>query len=88
MNVKHNIQKGFTPQLSETLELTAQMAHITNKTRTKQRLVIIALLDLKNAFGEVHHNLIYKVLEYHHIPDHIKNSYPKPLCRFSNFYHN
>ena len=34
---------------------------------------LYAVLDLKNAFGEVHHNLIYKVLEYHHIPDHIKN---------------
>ena len=49
------------------------MAHIINKARTKQRSLIITLLDLKNAFGEVHHNLIYKVLEYHHIPDHIKN---------------
>ena len=28
---------------------------------------------MKNAFGEVHHNLIYEVLEYHHIPNHIKN---------------
>ena len=31
------------------------------------------LLDLKNAFGEVHHNLIYEVLDYHYIPDHVKN---------------
>ena len=49
------------------------MAHIINKARVKQRSLIITLLDLKNAFGEVHHNLIYEVLEYHHIPDHIKN---------------
>ena len=49
------------------------MAHIINKARTKQRSLIITLLDLKNAFGKVHHNLIYKVFEYHHIPDHIKN---------------
>jgi hypothetical protein len=31
----------------------------------------ITLLDLKNAFGEVHHNLIQSVLDYH-IPEHIK----------------
>ena len=49
------------------------MAHIINKARTKQRSLIITLLDLKNAFGEVRHNLIHEVLEYHHIPDHIKN---------------
>ena len=46
---------------------------IINNARTKQRSLIITLLDLKNAFGEVHHKLIHEVLEYHHIPDHIKN---------------
>ena len=71
--IEQNIQKGFTPKLSGTLEHTAQMAHIINNARTKQRSLIITLLDLKNAFGEVHHNLIHEVLEYHHIPDHIKN---------------
>ena len=71
--IEHDIQKGFTPNISGTLEHTAQMAHIINKARTKQRSLIITLLDLKNAFGEVHHNLIYEVLKYHHIPEHIEN---------------
>ena len=31
------------------------------------------LLDLKNAFGEVHHNLIQTALDYNDIPDHIKS---------------
>ena len=35
--------------------------------------LVITLLDLKNAFGEVHHNLIKSVLGYHDIPDHIEN---------------
>ena len=69
--IEHNIQKGFTPNLSGTLEHTAQMANI-NKARIKQRSLVITLLDLKNAFGEVHHNLISSVLDYHHIPGHIK----------------
>ena len=43
------------------------------KARIKQRSLVITLLDLKNAFGEVHHNLIQSVLEYHHVPDHIKD---------------
>ena len=71
--IEQNIQKGFTPKLSGTLEHTAQMAHIINTARTKQRSIVITLLDLKNAFGEVHHNLIYEVLKYHHVPNHIKN---------------
>ena len=71
--IEQNIQKGFTPKLSGTIEHAAQMAHIINKARTKQRSLIITLLDLKNALGEVHHNFIHEVLEYHHIPDHIKS---------------
>ena len=70
--IEHAIQKGFTPDLSGTFEHTAQMAHIIDTARIKQRSLVITLLDLKNAFGEVHHNLIQAVLEYHHIPDHIK----------------
>ena len=71
--IENNIQKGFTPNLSGTLEHTAQMANIINKARIKQRSLVITLLDLKNAFGEVHHNLIQSVLDYHHIPNHFKD---------------
>ena len=49
-----------------------EMADIINKARTKQGSLVITLLDLKNAFGEVHHNLIQTALDYHHIPDHVK----------------
>jgi hypothetical protein len=50
------------------------MANIINKARIKQRSsLVITLLDLKNAFGEVHHNLIQFVLGYHHIPNHMNN---------------
>ena len=70
--IEHHIQKGFMPKLSGTYEHTAQMAHIINRARIKQRSVVITLLDLKNAFGEVHHNLIPVVLNYHHIPDQIQ----------------
>ncbi|CAB4040492.1 Hypothetical predicted protein [Paramuricea clavata] len=70
--IEHGIQKGFTPNLSGTLEHTAEMADIINKARIRQRSVVITLLDRKNAFGEVHHNLIQSVLDYDHIPEHIK----------------
>ena len=66
--IEHQIQKGFAPNLSGTLEHTAQMTNIINQAKIKQRSVVITLLDLKNAFGEVHHNLIQSVLDYHHIP--------------------
>ena len=37
--------------------------------RKHSRSLIITLLDLKNAFGEVHHDLIRSSLRYHHVPD-------------------
>ncbi len=71
--IEHKIQKGFTPNLAGTLEHTAQMTNIINQARIKQRSVVITLLDLKNAFGEVHHNLIQSALNYHHIPTHVSD---------------
>ena len=71
--IEQEIQRGFTPGLSGTFEHTAQMVAIINKTRTKQRSLVITLLELKNALGDVHHNLIQTALDYHHIPDHIKS---------------
>ena len=49
------------------------LSKIINQARIKQRSVVITLLDLKNAFGEVHHNLIQSVLDYHHIPTHVSD---------------
>ena len=70
--IEHEIQKDFTPHVSGTFEHTAQMTYIINQARIRQRSLVITLLDLKNAFGEVHHNLIQSVLGYHHIPQHIQ----------------
>ena len=60
----------------------AQMAYIINQARIKQRSLVIALLDLKNALGEINHNLIHSVLGYHHIPDHIKILIKSPYTDF------
>ena len=70
--IEQQIQKGFTNGVSGVLEHTSMMGHIINKARLKQRSVVITLLDLKNAFGEVHHNLINTVLSYHHIPQTVQ----------------
>ena len=59
------IQKGFYPKVSGTY--TAQMAHVINQARVQQRSLRITFLDLKNSFGEVHHNFVQEVLSYHHV---------------------
>ena len=70
--LEHWIQKGFLPKLSGTFEHTAHMANIIRKAKLEQKPLVITLLDLKNAFGEVNHNLIPKVLQYHHSPLHMQ----------------
>lgn len=37
------------------------------------RDLVITLLDLKNAFGEVSHDLLKMSLKFHHVPDHVIN---------------
>ena len=70
--IEHKIQKGFTSHISGTIEHTSCMSHVIDKVRIKQRSLVITLLDLKNAFGEVHHNLIKSILSYHHTPSHVQ----------------
>ena len=70
--IEAETQKDFTPKVARVLEHTSMMANIIDKARKSQRSVIITLLDLKNAFGEVHQNIIKEVLLYHHIPDKIQ----------------
>ena len=58
------------PGMSGILEHIVEMSYTINHSR-KQRMVTITLIDLKNAFREVHHSLIQSVLCYHCIPDEI-----------------
>ena len=71
--IENRIQKGFTPGMSGTFEHTAHSAYLIRRARKQQRSLTIALLDLRNAFGEVHHKLIQTVLKYHQIPEHFQN---------------
>ena len=48
------------------------MSHLINHARQNQRSLIVTLIDLKNAFGEVHHELIRAVLHFQHIPRSIE----------------
>ena len=63
--IEAELQKGFTLKVSGVLEHTSIMAYIISKEGVKQRSVVITLLELKNAFGEVHHNLISEILCHH-----------------------
>ena len=71
--IESNIQKGFWEGVSGTIEHTELLTHMINHARINQKSAIVTMLDLKNAFGEVEHNFIMKVLDYHHVPEQLKS---------------
>lgn len=68
-----NIQKGFYPSIDGLSEHTQMLTHLLNDAKRHQRTIIVTLLDLRNAFGEVNHNLIELMLIHHHVPSPITN---------------
>ena len=58
--------------MSSTFEHTAHLAYVINNARVKQRSLHVTLLDLKNMFAEVNHNLSDCVFKYHHIPTKVR----------------
>ena len=66
--IETNIQKGFWSGISGTIKHTQHLTYLINHARLKQRSLCVSLIDLKNGFGEVHHDLIKAVLDYHHVP--------------------
>ena len=71
--VETNIQKGFWSNISGTNEHTELLTNILKDAKNKQRKLVVTLSDLKNGFGDVHHNLIKTLLKYHHISPSIIN---------------
>ena len=69
--IENTYQKGFWTDISGTIEHTETMSCMIDNARMKQRNLVVTLLDLRNAFGEVHHSLLTTILRYHHIPTEI-----------------
>ena len=66
-----NFQKGFWEKISGCIEHIECLSHIISNARLKQTGCVVTLLDLKNAFGEVNHNLMIESLKIHHVPAEI-----------------
>ena len=71
--IDEKLQKGFWSGVSGTVEHTQSLSYIINQARVKQKSVCITLIDLRNAFGEVHHSLIKEVMRFHHLPLDMSN---------------
>ena len=71
--IDEKLQKGFWSGVSGTIEHTETLTYIIDQARLKQKSVCVTLIDLRNAFGEVHHELLKEVLEFHHLPPEMGN---------------
>src|SRR3989441_2710859 len=65
----NNIQKGFAHGQDGVLEHTELLDFMMRDAKKTHRSYFAVLLDLRNAFGEVHHNLIRSSLRFHHVPE-------------------
>lgn len=66
--IDKHIQKGFWPGSNGVVEHVELMKYILTKQKRYNRDIYVVLLDLKNAFGELHHSLLRFTLDYHSIP--------------------
>ena len=67
--IESNLQKGFWEKVSDCAEHIETLTHIISNAQLKQKRCIITLLDLKNVFDEVNHQLLKETLKLHHLPD-------------------
>ena len=71
--IDKHVQKGFWPRIDGVAEHTQVLTNLMKDAKRNQRSIVVTLLDLKNAFGEINHKLIISALRYHHIPSEITN---------------
>ena len=69
--IESNLQKGFWEKVSGCAEHIETLTHIITNAQLKQKGCIITLLDLKNVFDDVNHQLLKKTLKLHHLPDDV-----------------
>jgi len=69
--IDKNVQKSFWPGVDRVIEQSQLLTHMIKDEKRYQWSLVVTLVDLRNAFGAVHHTLMRSALEYHHIPINI-----------------
>ena len=77
------MQKGFWPGIDGVTEHVELLSYLLRHQKHLKRDIYVVLLDLKNAFGEVHHSLIKFALEHHHVPQDVISLI---MSQYTDFY--
>ena len=64
------IQKAFVDGIPGCSEHHLKLLAMLEEARTKHKSIAICWLDIANAYGSVHHNLIRFALDHYHAPAH------------------
>ena len=64
------IQKAFVDGIPGCSEHHLKLLAMLEEARTKHKSIAIYWLDIANAYGSVHHNLIRCALDHYHAPTH------------------
>ncbi len=67
-------QKAFINGVPGCTEHHSTLASIIQEARKKHRSLSVCWLDLANAYGSVHHQLIHFALDHYHAPSKLTNS--------------
>ena len=76
------IQKGIWSDISGTIEHTETLTYLLRHAKLKQRNLVVTLIDLKNAFGKVHHQFLRKTFSFYNIPDSMIDLVMRPYDEF------
>ena len=70
--IDQSIQNGFLPGVEGCVEHTQVLMETLLDEKRNSREIVVAWLDLPNAYGSVAHNLIQFALEWYHVPANIR----------------
>ena len=77
-----NTQKAFLP-IPGCIEHQSKLGSVISSAKKSHRSVAIAWLDLANAYGSVHHDLIQFSLRHYHLPHDLCNLIRLPYTNLS-----
>ena len=66
--IKRTTQKGFLFGVAGCVEHSFTLFEALRDAKDKQRQIVVAWIDLANAYGSVRHNLIQFAMNWYHVP--------------------
>ena len=70
--IRRTVQKGFLSGVAGCVEHSFTLFEALREAKDEQRQIVVAWIDLANAYGSVRHNLIQFAMNWYHVPRHVQ----------------